>query len=107
MQRAAHDAGVALERLSFAGSLATIQHWSGPIQAAAGQSRRQAQLVAALLAALAAADNRVPERPGRSGPRVKKRRAKNYQLLTRPRHQMANQPHRNRPGKKASANPLS
>lgn len=107
MQRAAHDGGVALERLSFAGSLAAIEHWSGPIQAAAGQPRRQVQLVAALLTALAAPDNRVPERPERSEPRVKKRRAKNYQLLTRPRHAMGNQPHRNRPGKKASANPLS
>jgi len=39
----------------------------------------------------------VRERPGRSEPRAKKRRAKNYQLLTKPRHQAGNLPRRNRP----------
>ena len=45
--------------------------------------------------ALIAADP-VPERPGRNEPRAKKRRGKNYQLLTRPRHQMGRLPRRNR-----------
>jgi len=40
-----------------------------------------------------AADH-VPERPNRSEPRVKKRRPKSYQLLTRPRHQMVVSPSR-------------
>lgn len=38
----------------------------------------------------------VPYRPDRSEPRAVKRRRKNYHLLTKPRHQMGNLPHRNR-----------
>ena len=43
----------------------------------------------------------LPERPGRSEPRVKKRRPKNYQLLTKPRSKIGNLPHRNRPTRKS------
>ena len=35
-----------------------------------------------------------PLRPGRSEPRVKKRRPKNYRLMTKPRKEMGNLPHR-------------
>jgi hypothetical protein len=50
----------------------------------------------------------LPLRPGRSEPRAKKRRPKNYQLLTRPRKKMGRLPHRNRGTlKKHRETPLS
>ena len=65
---------------------------------AAGETpRKQNDLIAQMLAAIAR--DLVPERPGRSEPRAKKRRAKNYQLLTQPRHKIGNLPCRNRPRK--------
>jgi Transposase DDE domain/Insertion element 4 transposase N-terminal len=95
MQRSAHLHHVALGRLSFKGTLDTLRHWSGVI-AAAGQSPRQQQKLIDQMLALIAGDI-VRERPGRSEPRAKKRRGKNYKLLMKPRHQTGNLPRRNRP----------
>jgi len=57
--------------------------------------RKQAQLFDALLRTIAS--DLVPLRPERSEPRARKRRPKNYQLLTKPRKEMCTAPHRNRP----------
>lgn len=94
MQRSAHSHQVPLDRLSFKGTLDTLRHWSGLIAAAESTPRHQQKLIAQMLALIASTS--VPKRPGRSEPRAKKRRAKNYQLLTKPRGQMGNLPHRNR-----------
>lgn len=94
MQRAAHDYHVSLARLSFKGTLDTLRHWSGLIAAAGKTPRQQQKLIAQMLALIAG--DPVPERPGRSEPRARKRRGKNYQLLTRPRHKMGRLPRRNR-----------
>jgi hypothetical protein len=40
------------------------------------------------------ARDRIPHRPNRTEPRAKKRRPKNYQLLTQPRHTFHEAPHR-------------
>lgn len=98
MQRSAHQHHVPLGRLSFKGSLDTLRHWSAAIAAAGERPRQQDHLIAQMLATIAR--DRVPERPGRSEPRAKKRRAKNFQLLTQPRHSIGNLPRRNRPQKK-------
>jgi hypothetical protein len=50
-------------------------------------SRRHRALARRTLFARIAADQ-VPLRPDRSEPRARKRRPKNYQFLTRPRHRM-------------------
>jgi hypothetical protein len=42
----------------------------------------------------------ITKRPGRNEPRVKKRRAKNFHLMTKPRREMIIDCHRNRPDKK-------
>jgi hypothetical protein len=105
MQRAAHSHQVALTRLSFKGSLDTLRHWSVLIAAAGRTPRRQQTLIAQMLALIAA--DPVPARPGRSEPRAKKRRGKNYQLLTKPRHEMKPTPHRSRAKAKAPKLPLS
>ncbi len=43
------------------------------------------------------ANDLVPHRPDREEPRAKKRRPKNYHLLTKPRYEMKISGHRNRP----------
>jgi hypothetical protein len=74
-----HD--VPIERLSFKGALDALQAWGDR----ALRTRRHRGLARRTLLARVAADQ-VPLRPGRSEPRARKRRPKNYQLLTRPRH---------------------
>jgi len=97
MQRSGHLHHVPLERISFKGTLDTLRHWSNVIAAAGGTPRKQNQLIDQMLATIAR--DQVSERPGRSEPRAKKRRSKNYQLLSTPRHQTGNLPRRNRPRK--------
>ena len=95
MQRSAHLHHVPLTRLSFKGTLDTLRHWSVIIAAAEKSPKQQAKLIEQMLALIAG--DIVPERPGRSEPRAKKRRAKNYQLLKTPRSKAGNMPRRNRP----------
>ena len=95
MQQAASTHAASLERISFKGALDTVRHFAAAIHAARATPRKQDALIAEMLAIIAA--DRVPDRPGRSEPRAKKRRAKNYHLLTKPRSQMQVPPHRNRP----------
>jgi hypothetical protein len=103
MQEAAHFHQVPLARLSFKGSLDSMRQWADMLHAARGQPRRQAALRRAMLEIIAR--DQLPHRPHRSEPRVKKRRPKNYHLLSKPRHQMRVPPHRNRP-RKSSPNAL-
>jgi len=95
MQRAAATAGVALGRLSFKGSLDSLHHFADAIHAASKSRRRQVHILDALLQTIAA--DPVPLRAGRTEPRARKRRPKNYHLLTQPRRLMCVPPHRNRP----------
>jgi hypothetical protein len=95
MQQAANTRGTTLGRISFKGTLDTVRHFAAAIHAARTTPRRQDALIDEMLAIIAG--DCVPERPDRSEPRAKKRRAKNYHLLTKPRSQMHVPPHRNRP----------
>ncbi len=95
MQRSAHLHRTPLERISFKGSLDTVRHWAAVIAAAGPAPRKQDALIEQMLTAIAR--DPLPERPQRSEPRAKKRRPRNYQLLTQPRHQIGNLPRRNRP----------
>ena len=95
MQQAALNYHVALPRLSFKGTLDALDHFAQTIHASTGKPRKQAALQAELLRTIAA--DLLPYRPGRSEPRAKKRRPKNYHLLTKPRKQMRVPSHRNRP----------
>ena len=52
---------------------------------AAARERDLRKFYAALLRNVGS--HRIPDRPGRSEPRVRKRRPKNYPLMTRPRRQ--------------------
>jgi hypothetical protein len=86
MQQSAHLHDAPLERLSFKGSLDALRHSAQAIHASAKQPRKQAELINRLLEDIAG--DLVPHRPGRLEPRARKRRPKNYQLLTHPRREM-------------------
>ena len=94
MQRAAHIHHVDLCRMSFKGALDTSRHFAAAVHAASSTPRKQDALIAEMLAAIAS--DPVPLRPNRSEPRAKKRRPKNYRLLTQSRHTMKLTQHRNR-----------
>jgi len=95
MQEAAIVHHVDLARISFKGTLDTLRHFADAVHAATGRPRKQAALIAAMLELMA--KDQLPFRPGRVEPRAKKRRAKNYHLLTKPRRKMRVPSHRNRP----------
>jgi hypothetical protein len=105
MQRAAHLHHQPLARISFKGTLDTARHFADVIHASCSTPRKQQRLIDEMLSLIAS--DPLPERPGRSEPSVKKRRPKNFQLLTKPRSQMGNLPHRNRPFKSPPKSPLS
>lgn len=95
MQEAANLHHVDLSRLSFKGTLDTLEHFADALHARARHPRKQALLLVEMLRLIA--KDLVPLRAFRSQPRAKKRRPKNYHLLTRPRKSMHVPPHRNRP----------
>jgi len=94
-----HD--VPLERLSFKGSVDSVRQYSIAL-AKAKTKTRAAQLVKDLLRVLAG--DPVPCRPDRKEPRAVKKRPKPFPLLTKPRKQYKEIPHRSR-YRKAQATP--
>jgi hypothetical protein len=74
---------VPVERLSFKGALDALLAWA---ERALGSRRHRRHARRTLLARVAR--DQVPLRPGRSEPRARKRRPKDYQLLNKPRHRM-------------------
>jgi hypothetical protein len=94
MQRASLIYHIPLGRISFKGTLDSLHHFADALYAAPAKATRKRHLFDALLITIAA--DQVPLRPNRSEPRVKKRRPKNYHLLTKPRHSMVLSQHRSR-----------
>jgi hypothetical protein len=89
MLEAAWTHGVALERLSFKGTVDTLRQWTPLFAPAMFVFKRARQELLRIIAA-----DQVPDRPNRVEPRAKKRRPKSYQLLTKPRQQMVVSPSR-------------
>jgi hypothetical protein len=94
MLQAALRHHVELSRLSFQGTLDAVQAFAAVLQGGGMIVRQQAALESELLRLIAF--DQVRPRPGRVEPRAKKRRPKNYQLLTKPRHKMKLTQRRNR-----------
>ena len=92
MQKASLVHDVDLDRLSFKGCLDTVRQFANATCGAEDKPRTISALVEEMLLAIARDPN--PHRPGRSEPRARKRRPKNYRLLTKPRHEMGPLPHR-------------
>jgi hypothetical protein len=93
MLEASRRHSVALERVSFAGSLAAARRYSEAMWQARSVSRRR-QLCAELFRVLAR--DLVPDRPGRREPRALKRRPKPYPRLMCHRHKFREIQHQNR-----------
>jgi hypothetical protein len=93
MLEAARRHCVALERVSFAGSLAAARRYGEALLQAKSQACRR-QLRAELFRVLAG--DLVPDRPGRREPRAVKRRPKPYPRLMCHRHKFREIQHQNR-----------
>jgi hypothetical protein len=89
---AAAEEEVALERISFKGSVDALRHFAVAMAAANSRKKRR-ELWVALLRTLAA--DLVPERPGRREPRAVKRKKNKYPRLNVARHKFRDHPKRN------------
>lgn len=87
---------VPIERLSFTGTLHTIDEWL-PAQSAGARARATWKELMRHLAS-----DLVPERPGRREPRATKRRQGTYAILTAPRHVYKELLHKGRYRKEAT-----
>lgn len=94
MFEAAREACLPVRAVSFKGSLQALRNWEPHLNQAKVSKAERLRLITDLYEAITGTP--IPQRPGRSEPRCRKRRPKNYQLLTAPRPQMKEIPHRNR-----------
>jgi len=92
MQKAALTHAVELARVSFKGALDTLRQFANALSGAENKPRTVAAMVDEMLSAIAR--DLVPLRPDRAEPRVRKRRPKNYRLMTKPRREMGPLPRR-------------
>lgn len=92
MNQAAQEQNLSRRRLSFKGSVQALRHWETHFNQAKTNGAEQARLLRRLIESIA--EYTTPHRPGRREPRVRKRRPKNYQLMTAPRLEMSEIPHR-------------
>jgi len=94
MLEAATAHGMSVYRISFKGALATVRQWAPIMGAAQLDELARERMMERLLRCLAF--DPLPDRPNRTEPRARKRRPKNYQLLTQPRDVFKETPHRSR-----------
>lgn len=94
MYEAAEEADVEVRRVSFKGSLQALRNWEPHLNQAKVRKTERFRLISDLYDAMT--NTPIRQRPGRSEPRCIKRRPKNYQLLTSPRHEMKEILHRSR-----------
>jgi hypothetical protein len=93
MSDAAREADLEVRNVSFKGSLQALRNWEPHFNQAKVSRVERLRLMNDLYEAIA--DTPIRQRPGRSEPRCRKRRPKNYELMTAPRHEMKEIPHRN------------
>ena len=94
MLNAAKQEYVSPRRISFKASVQALRQWEPMLNRNDLDARERMRLMVLLREAIAATI--VLSRPGRSEPRCRKRRPKNFQLMTSPRHEMKVIPHRDR-----------
>ena len=93
MLKAADKAGVSVRKISFKASVQTLRQWE-PILKSEMSTQEYRRLLSLLCESIAASI--VNNRPGRREPRCRKRRPKNYQLMTKPRHETQEIRHRSK-----------
>ncbi len=94
MYEAAEEADLEVRVVSFKGSVQALRSWEPHLNQAKISRAERFRLISDLYDAMT--NTPIRQRPGRSEPRCLKRRPKNYQRLTSPRHEMRAIPHRNR-----------
>jgi len=98
MIEAAETKAVPLRRISFKGCVQALRQWEPYLNHGKMKYDERIRLIRLLTESIAR--NIVPERLGRNEPRAIKRRPKNFQLLTAPRHEMKEIQHRGKYVKK-------
>ena len=94
MCEAAKEMDVQVRGVSFKGSVQALRNWEPHLNQAKISRAERFRLLNDLYAAMT--NTPTQQRTGRSEPRCLKRRKKNYQLMTAPRHEMREILHRNR-----------
>lgn len=94
MFEAATQVDIEVRLVSFKGSLQAIRNWEPHFNHEKVGNYERSKLLNDLYVAIT--NLPIQQRPGRSEPRCLKRRPKNYQLLTAPRHEMKEMKHRSR-----------
>ncbi len=92
MLNAAKQINVLPRKISFKASVQALRQWEPMLNRNDLEARERQRLMVLLREAIAATI--VLSRPGRNEPRCLKRRKKNFQLMTSPRHEMRETPHR-------------
>jgi hypothetical protein len=94
MCEAAKEVDLKVRFVSFKGSVQALRNWEPHLNQAKISRAERFRLISDLYEAMT--NTPIKQRLGRSEPRCLKRRKKNYQLMTSPRHEMREIPHRNR-----------
>jgi len=94
MYEAAKKADIGARIISFKGSVQALRNWEPHLNQVKISRAERFRLISDLYNAMT--NTPIRQRPGRSEPRCLKRRPKNYQLLTSPRHEMIEMKHRSR-----------
>lgn len=94
MLSAVKDREVSPRQISFKASVQALRQWEPMLNRNDLEERERQRLMVLLREAIAATI--VLSRPGRKEPRCLKRRKKNFQLMTAPRHEMRKILHRDR-----------
>ena len=94
MLSAVKDREVSPRQISFKASVQALRQWEPMLNRNDLEERERQRLMVLLREAIAATI--VLSRPGRKEPRCLKRRKKNFQLMTAPRHEMREILHRDR-----------
>jgi len=93
MLKAADKADVPARSISFKATAQTLRQWEPLLKSELSQ-QEQVHLFSLLCDSIATSVLYI--RPGRREPRCMKRRPKNYQRMTKPRHEMRETPHRSK-----------
>ena len=93
MLKAADKADVPVRLISFKASVQALRQWE-PLLKSQLSTQEQMRLLSLLCDSIATSVIRT--RPSRREPRCVKRRPKNYQRMTKPRHEMQETPHRSK-----------
>jgi hypothetical protein len=93
--KAALNKGIDPYRISFAGAMATIRQWT-PLLATIKGHKKKRRFIESFMEVLAEDIIPTRKRPRREPRAIKRRLNSNYQLLTKPRHEFVEIPHRHR-----------